>query len=198
LVSLSKIRFCKMADNFRASDIALKVQKNILSRMSTKGVAKVFIDEKMGSLLDNVYKLCKTYCQNKKEAEKIVKNIIKIVAKIQFLAKNEQFTNEEIKQASEFQCKFHKTAKTIVSFHEVDFSYDQKFLSKLLGECQSLLKVIVANHLTEKSLGRIDMVFGFFSNAQFLDTIFKKKSDYTEIMSRIITDMNSALEDGGL
>jgi len=187
-----------MADNFRASDIALKVQKNILSRMSTKGVAKVFIDEKMGSLLDNVYKLCKTYCQNKKEAEKIVKNIIKIVAKIQFLAKNEQFTNEEIKQASEFQCKFHKTAKTIVSFHEVDFSYDQKFLSKLLGECQSLLKVIVANHLTEKSLGRIDMVFGFFSNAQFLDTIFKKKSDYTEIMSRIITDMNSALEDGGL
>jgi len=145
-----------------------------------------------------------------------VKNIIKIVAKIQFLAKNEQFTNEEIKQASEFQCKFHKTAKTIVSFHEVDFSYDQKFLSKvlfeifivklglinvflqLLGECQSLLKVIVANHLTEKSLGRIDMVFGFFSNAQFLDTIFKKKSDYTEIMSRIITDMNSALEDGGL
>jgi len=50
-----------MADNFRASDIALKVQKNILSRMSTKGVAKVFIDEKMGSLLDNVYKLCKTY-----------------------------------------------------------------------------------------------------------------------------------------
>lgn len=198
MVSLSKIRFCKMADNFRASDIALKVQKNILSRMSTKGVAKVFIDEKMGSLLDNVYKLCKTYCQNKKEAEKIVKNIIKIVAKIQFLAKNEQFTNEEIKQASEFQCKFHKTAKTIVSFHEVDFSYDQKFLSKLLGECQSLLKVIVANHLTEKSLGRIDMVFGFFSNAQFLDTIFKKKSDYTEIMSRIITDMNSALEDGGL
>lgn len=50
-----------MADNFRASDFALKVQKNIVSRMSTKGVAKVFIDEKMGSLLDNVYRLCKTY-----------------------------------------------------------------------------------------------------------------------------------------
>jgi len=77
-----------MADNFRASDFALKVQKNIVSRMSTKGVAKVFIDEKMGSLLDNVYRLCKTYCKNKKEAEKIVKNTIKIISKIQLLAKN--------------------------------------------------------------------------------------------------------------
>lgn len=42
------------------------------------------------------------------------------------------------------------------------------------------------------------MVFGFFSNTQFLDTIFKKKSEYTEIMTRIIADMNSALEEGGL
>jgi len=187
-----------MADNFRSSDIALKVQKKIVSRLSTKGVAKIFIDDKMGSLLDNVYKLCRTYCQNKKEAEKIVKNIIKIVMKIQLLAKNEQFAQQEIRQASEFQRKFHTAAKTIVSFHEVDFSYDQKFLSKLLGECQSLLKTIVGSHLTEKSLGRIDMVFGFFSNAQFLDTIFHKKSDYSEIMTRIIADMNRALEEGGL
>lgn len=50
-----------MSDNFRARDIALKAQKKILSRMSTKGVAKVFVDDKMGSLLDNVYRLCKTY-----------------------------------------------------------------------------------------------------------------------------------------
>ena len=73
-------------------------------------------------------------CKNKKEAEKIVKNTIKIISKIQLLAKNEQFTQEEIRQASEFQLKFHKAAKTIVSFHEVDFSYDQKFLSKVLLE----------------------------------------------------------------
>lgn len=50
-----------MSDNFRARDIALKAQKKILSRMSSKGVAKVFVDDKMGSLLDNVYRLCKTY-----------------------------------------------------------------------------------------------------------------------------------------
>jgi len=187
-----------MADNFRARDIALKAQKKIVSRMSSKSVAKVFIDDRMGTLLDNVYRLCKTYCQNKKEAEKIVKNIIKIVMKISLLAKNEQFTREEFRTASEFQLKFHKASKTVISFHEVDFSYDQKFLSQLLGECQALLKLIVQNHLTEKSLGRIDSVFTFFANPQFLDTIFKKNSGYTEIMTRIITDMHSALEEGGM
>ena len=49
-----------MSDNFRAKDIALKAQKKVLSRMSMS-VAKVFVDDKMSSLLDNVYRLCKTY-----------------------------------------------------------------------------------------------------------------------------------------
>lgn len=55
-----------MSDNFRARDIALKAQKKILSRMSSKGVAKVFVDDRMGSLLDNVYRLCKTYVSTTK------------------------------------------------------------------------------------------------------------------------------------
>nr|CAG4648962.1 EOG090X0GLS [Polyphemus pediculus] len=151
----------------------------------------------MGSLLDNVYRLCKNYMQDKKEAEKIVKNIIKIVMKVSLLARNEQFSKDELKMADEFQNKFHKAAKTVISFHEVDFSYDQKFLSQLLVECQNLLKNIVTSHLTDKSLGRIEMVFTFFSNPQFLDTIFKKNSDYSDLMTKIVTDMHSALEEGG-
>nr|CAG4648334.1 EOG090X0GLS [Moina brachiata]SVE93334.1 EOG090X0GLS [Moina brachiata] len=187
-----------MSDNFRARDIAMKAQKKILSRMSTKSVAKVFVDDRMGALLDNVYKLCKTYTQNKKEAEKTVKNIIKIVTKISFLARNDQFSKEEMIKARDFQTKFHKAAKTVISFYEVDFSYDQKYLVQLLTECKSLLKQIVQPHLTEKSLGRIDMVFNFFANPSFLDAIFKKNSDYSDTMTKIISDMHSALEEGEL
>jgi len=178
--------------------MALKAQKSLLSRMSTKSVAKVFVDDRMGALLDNVYRLCKTYTQNKKESEKIVKNMIKIVTKISLLARNGQFSENEMKMATEFQSKFHKSAKTVISFYEVDFSYDQKFLTQLLIECRNLLKQIVSVHLTDKSLGRIDMVFNFFSNAAFLDTIFKKNSDYSELMGKIVADMSSALDEGGL
>nr|CAG4641296.1 EOG090X0GLS [Eulimnadia texana] len=187
-----------MSDNFRARDIALKAQKKLLSRMSTKGVAKVFIDENSASLLDNVYRLCKTYTQSKKDAEKIVKNIIKIVVKIGVLARNEQFTKEELALASDFQKKFHTSAKTVISFHEVDFSYDQKFLIQSLNECRNLLKQIVQNHLTDKSLGRIDMVFNFFANPPFLDLLFKRNSEYHEIMGRIVTDMHNAMDKGEL
>ncbi len=42
------------------------------------------------------------------------------------------------------------------------------------------------------------MVFNFFSNAAFLDTIFKKNSDYSELMGKIVADMSSALDEGGL
>jgi hypothetical protein len=61
-----------------------------------------------------------------------------------------------------------------------------------------LLKQIVQPHLTDKSLGRIDLVFGFFSNPPFLDIVFKKNSEYNEIMTKIISDMHSALDQGEL
>lgn len=60
-----------------------------------------------------------------------MKNTIKIVTKISLLARNDQFSPEELKLATEFQKKFHKASKTVISFHEVDFSYDQKFLMQV-------------------------------------------------------------------
>lgn len=38
---------------------------------------------------------------NKKDAEKLVKNIIKVVVKIGLLARNDQFTPEDIKSANQ-------------------------------------------------------------------------------------------------
>jgi hypothetical protein len=50
-----------MSEGFKARDIGLRAQKKILSRMASKNVAKVFIDDTTASLLDNVYKLAKAY-----------------------------------------------------------------------------------------------------------------------------------------
>lgn len=51
-----------MTENaFKASDIGLRAQKKILSRMSNKNVVKVFIDDNSASLLDNLYKLAKIH-----------------------------------------------------------------------------------------------------------------------------------------
>lgn len=86
----------------------------------------------------------------------------------------------------------------IISFFEVDFSFDLPYLQKSLSESQDALKQIVQRHLTDKSLGRIDEVFEFFSDSRLLETAFRPDSPYREIMSKIVADMNTAMENGDL
>ena len=50
--------------------------------MSSKKIAKAFIDDTTGKVLDNTYRILKEYKGNKKEAEKVMKYIIKIVVKV--------------------------------------------------------------------------------------------------------------------
>lgn len=176
----------------------MRAQKKLLSRMANKTVARVFIDDTSSNLLDNLYRLARNQSGNKKEAEKVVKNIIKIVIKVGILYRNEQFSRDELNLAESFKKKFHAAAMTIVSFYEVDFSFDKMFLMQCLNECSVILKQLVQNHLTDKSLSRIDHVFKFFGDASFLESIFRRDSEHRELMGKIVTDMHKLLEEGGL
>jgi Domain of unknown function (DUF758) len=135
---------------------------------------------------------------DKKESEKLVKNIIKIVIKLGLLYRNNQFSKEELASADKFKHKFHSTAMAVVSFYEVDFSYDCNFLVQAFNECHQGLRSIVAKHLTPKSLGRIDSVFNFFKDPAFLDAAFKKESPHREPLGRVVKDINKALDEGGM
>nr|CAD7438953.1 unnamed protein product [Timema bartmani]CAD7458659.1 unnamed protein product [Timema tahoe] len=187
-----------MSEGFKARDIGLRAQKKILGRMANKNIAKVFIDDTTASLLDNVYKLAKAYTGNKKEAEKIVKNIIKVVIKLGVLYRNGQFSADELRQAERFKTRFHSASMAVISFYEVDFSYDRHYLLSALNESRAAIRQLVQRHLTDKSLGRIDHVFGFFGNPAFLDAVFKKDSEYRDILGRIVADMNRAMDEGGM
>ncbi|GFY41161.1 tumor necrosis factor alpha-induced protein 8-like protein [Trichonephila inaurata madagascariensis] len=193
-------KYCaKMGDsNFRAKDIGFRAQKKLLSRMANKSIAKVFIDDTTGSLLDNLYRLGRSQSGNKKEAEKVVKNIIKIVIKIGILYRNDQFNQEELWTAEQFKHKFHSTAMAIISFFEVEFSYDRNFLLQALNECRALLKNLVSRHLTDKSINRIEHVFNFFANPTFLDDVFSRDSNHKELLGKIVSDMHKLMEDGSL
>ncbi|XP_063696753.1 tumor necrosis factor alpha-induced protein 8-like protein [Culicoides brevitarsis] len=184
-----------MTENgFKAKDIGLRAQKKILSRMASKNMAKVFIDDTTSCLLDNIYKLIKLQTNNKKDAERIVKNIIKIVIKIAVLNKNDQFDAEEKQLANKFYDKFLRLQMIITSFHEVDYSYDQAFILPKIKEIHQMLKDLVRRNLTDKSLMRIDEVFEFFQNPEFLDKLFTQNPSYRELMDKIVADMNKANE----
>ncbi|XP_037949936.1 tumor necrosis factor alpha-induced protein 8-like protein isoform X2 [Teleopsis dalmanni] len=188
-----------MADTaFKSRDIGLRAQKKILSRMATKNIAKTFIDGTTASILDNLYRLCKTHTGNKVKAEKLIKNIIKIVIKIGVLHRNNQFSSEELKDAEIFKRKFQNTQLSIISFYEVEYSFDLPYLQKSITESHAALKSIVQRHLTEKSLNRIDEVFEFFSDATLLETAFKPDSPYRELMGKIVADINTAMDTGDM
>lgn len=118
--------------------------------------------------------------------------------KIAVLNKNDQFDAEEVQLANKFQCKFHNLQMTIISFHEVDFSFDLKFLQNILGELRQMLQSLVKRHLTDKSHNRIDEVFDFFNDAEFLETAFKQNSPYQELMDKIVADIHTAMENGNI
>lgn len=87
---------------------------------------------------------------------------------------------------------------TVISFYEVDFSFDLSFLQKSLSESQATLKAVVERHLTEKSLNRIDEVFAFFSDSKLLEMAFRNDSPYREIIAAIVTDLNRAMDNGDI
>lgn len=86
----------------------------------------------------------------------------------------------------------------IISFYEVDFSFDLPYLQKSLAESHASLHAIVQKHLTDKSLDRIREVFEFFSDGNFLDTCFRADSPYKEVMGKIVSDLNKAMDSGDL
>ncbi|XP_072167203.1 tumor necrosis factor alpha-induced protein 8-like protein 1 [Diadema setosum] len=180
----------------KSKNLGMQVQKKMLGKMvTTKKVAKVFIDDTMGDLLDNVYKLCKEYKQSKKDAEKLIKNIIKIVIKIGILYRNDQFSDEELKIMERFRKKFRSTIMTFVSFCEVDFTFDKNYMVEALSACSDLLSQLVVRHLTDKSQGRIDYVFGFFQDGAFMDTLFDTNSPLKSHLTAIVAGLNKLLEE---
>lgn len=124
-----------------------------------------------------------------------MKHIIKTVIKIGVLYRNDELNAADLACAERFKVKFHSAAMAVLSFHEVDFTYDRQYLLSALQEAHANLRLLVQNHLKEKSVQRLDSVFIFFTNPNFLDAVFQRNSDYKEIMDKMVQDINYAMDE---
>eukprot|EP00095_Tigriopus_kingsejongensis_P001775 maker-scaffold339_size202159-snap-gene-1.21 protein:Tk01775 transcript:maker-scaffold339_size202159-snap-gene-1.21-mRNA-1 annotation:"tumor necrosis factor alpha-induced protein 8-like protein" len=191
----------EMTADFKALDIGYEVQRSFANKFfSNKNVAKGLIDDTSAALLDELYKLVKIYTQSKKDAEKIVKNIIKISVKVGMLERSDKFSSTEKQALFNIQRNLRTVAMTLISFFQVDHTYDRNFLIKYVSDLQGDLKSLVKPHLTEKSLGRIDQVLDFFSNAQFLDSLYvpDKNQEAAKQMGILMLLLNRCMEEGVL
>ena len=133
---------------------------------------------------------------NKKESEKTTQNIIKITIKLGVLLRGDKFSSEEKESLLKIQRNLNTICKTLISFFEVDHTYERSFVIKYLTDLETLLKTLISKHLTEKSVSRVEQIFGVVKTPEFLDSIYvpQKNDAMREIMAVVVKDLNNCLE----
>nr|XP_014030731.1 unnamed protein product [Salmo salar] len=166
--------------------------------MATMAVANLLTDDVSSEILDELYKASREFTKSKKEAHKIVKDVIKIALKIGILYRNHQFSPDELDTVERFKKKMNQAAMTAVSFYEVDYTFDHHILSELLLECRDLLHALVEQHLTLRSHTRIDHVFNHFAHGEFLAELYGDGEEYRLYLRKICNGINKLLDEGTL
>ncbi|XP_029436439.1 tumor necrosis factor alpha-induced protein 8-like protein 2 [Rhinatrema bivittatum] len=185
-------------ETFSSRDLALQAQKKILSRMATKSMVNMFIDDTSSEILDELYRVSKEYTKNKAESHKVIKNLIKVAVKIGVLYRNNRFSTEELDLAEEFKKKLHQGAMTAISFYEVEFTFEKGVLSGILRDCRNLLLQLVDKHLTPKSHDRIRHVFDHFANEELLGELYNPTGPLKPHLQKIYEGMNKLIDEGKL
>ncbi|KAA8591921.1 hypothetical protein FQN60_017295 [Etheostoma spectabile] len=162
-------------DSFSSKDMALRAQKKILSSMATKSSVQMFIDDTTSEILDELYRVSKEYSGNKTEAQKVIKDLVKIAVKIGLLFRNNRFSTEEL---------------------GVDFTFDKAVMEELLTSCRDLLLKLVNTHLTPKSHGRINHVFNHFSDPELLTKLYEPSGPFRDHLTKICKGLDKLMEDG--
>ncbi|XP_060777935.1 tumor necrosis factor, alpha-induced protein 8-like protein 2 B [Neoarius graeffei] len=185
-------------ENFNSKDFAMKAQKKILSNMANKSVMQMFIDDTSSEILDELYRVSKQYTGNRTEAQKVIKDLVKIVVKVAVLFKHNRFSEDELRLAQTFKKKLHMGAMTVISFHEVEFTFDKAVMAEILNSCRDMMLKLVAVHLTPKSHGRINHVFNHYSDPEFLTQLYNPSGPFKSHLSKICNGLNKLIEEGTL
>ncbi|XP_032321782.1 tumor necrosis factor alpha-induced protein 8-like protein 1 [Camelus ferus] len=185
-------------DTFSTKSLALQAQKKLLSKMASRAVAGAFIDDASSEVLDELYRATKEFTRSRKEAQKVVKNLVKVAVKLGVLLRAGQLGSEELARLQRFRQQARRLAMTAVSFHQVDFTFDRRVLAAALLECRDLLHQAAGPHLTAKSHGRINHVFSHFADCDFLAALYGPTEPYRSHLRRICEGLSRMLDEDSI
>nr|XP_004655021.1 tumor necrosis factor alpha-induced protein 8-like protein 1 [Jaculus jaculus]XP_044991239.1 tumor necrosis factor alpha-induced protein 8-like protein 1 [Jaculus jaculus] len=185
-------------DTFSTKSLALQAQKKLLSKMASKAMVAVFADDTSSEVLDELYRASKEFTRSRKEAQRVVKDLVKVAAKLAVLLRAGQLGGDELAHLGRFRRRARSLAMTAVSFYQVDFTFDRRVLIAGLLECRDLLHQVAGAHLTAKSHGRINHVFSHFANGDFLTALYSPAEPYRSHLRRICDGLGQMLDEGGI
>lgn len=187
-----------LMDTFSTKSLALQAQKKLLSKVASKATVAVFVDDTSSEVLDELYRATKEFTRSRKEAQKVVKNLIKVAVKLGILLRGGQLGGEELALLQRFRQRARRLAMTAVSFYQVDFTFDRRVLAAALLECRDLLHQAVGAHLTAKSHSRINHVFGHFADCDFLAALYSPAEPYRSHLGRICDGLTRMLDEDSI
>ncbi|KHN80371.1 Tumor necrosis factor alpha-induced protein 8 [Toxocara canis] len=182
---------------FKAATLVQRAQKKLLSKVVSRGAVKHFVSEAATRLFDNLYTLLKSY-YNKSTAEKVVKNIIKLVVKLGVVARGEQFGAEQQIQLGAVQKQMHQLCLTVISFGKVTYSYDRSYLLSLLNNTHKKMVPLITCFLSEKSGRRLDMIFEHLSKEHLLDGLFRVDGEHSTLLAEMVDDLETLVDNKDL
>lgn len=164
-----------------ARDISLRAQKKLLSRVGSAASARsLVLDEHAARLLEQLLRVLRARAE-RRDAERLVKHVIKAAVKVAVLRRHGQLAESDERALDAFRAKFHNVLMTVISFCEVEFSYDRTFLQTALRDSHQALKSVVERHLSEKSVSRLAGVFALVTRDELLDSMFSKRPPDPEV-----------------
>eukprot|EP00056_Hartaetosiga_gracilis_P009946 m.144833 g.144833 ORF g.144833 m.144833 type:complete len:194 (+) comp13227_c0_seq14:5305-5886(+) len=177
-----------------AKSMSLRIQKKLAGMtIKSKDKMKNYVDENTGELLDHLYELAVVELKDVKGAKKLLKDLVKIVVKLGILYSKSQFNEKELAIGDDLRKKFKHTVLTMISFNEVNFTFDGEHLVSSLDSCRVLLQKLIARHLTDKSKGRVDNVFSFYGQGEILAVLYSDKHE--ELRQKIMGCLSKMVED---
>ncbi|XP_011814900.1 PREDICTED: tumor necrosis factor alpha-induced protein 8-like protein 1 [Colobus angolensis palliatus] len=185
-------------DTFSTNSLALQAQKKLLSKMTCKAVVAMLVYDTSSEVLDELYHATREFTRSCKEAQKILKNLVKMAVKLGLLLCWDQLGGEELALLWHFCHQAHFLAMMAISFQQVECTFDRQVLAAGRLECSDLLHQVMGPQLTAKSHSRINHVFGHQADCNFLAMLYSPAEPYCSQLCRICEDLGRMLDKGSL
>ena len=132
---------------------------------------KTVIPEDGYKVLEGFYRILK-HETDKTFAKKIISYILKITVKVMIAIRNNQLNKEEMDLVADLGKQETSLLKTIISFIEVNFTYDANYLTDRIEDLHQTLFGVLQRHCKPKTRSKIEFIFTELSDKQRLGNIF--------------------------
>ncbi|XP_023045570.2 tumor necrosis factor alpha-induced protein 8-like protein 1 [Piliocolobus tephrosceles] len=185
-------------DIFSTKSLALQAQKKLLSKMTSKAVVAMLVYDTSREVMEELYHATREFTCSCKEAQKMLKNLVKVALKLGLLLCEDQVGGEELALLWHFCHRAHFLAMMAISFQLVEFTFDRQVLAAGLLECGDLLHQVMGPQLTAKRHSCIKHVFHHQADCVFLAVFYGPTEPYHSHLRRICEDLGRMLDEGSL